>query len=199
MKDFVKDLLHNQVAISLALFTREIWLNPRAMGAACPSAPALASSMASWVPLNQEGIVLELGGGTGAVTDALLKHGVPPWKLVVVERSPNLARHLDRKFPQLQVIQGDAAVLVELLGAHDCAHTVNSIVSSLPLRSLPPAVTCAISNQFQTLLKPGGLLLQYTYDLRGIHNDFLVGFRQVSRKIVWRNLPPARIEVLERI
>ena len=65
-------------AASLALFTREIWANPRAMGAACPSAPSLASHMASHVPLDRDGLVVELGGGTGAVTAALLKHGVPP-------------------------------------------------------------------------------------------------------------------------
>ena len=39
----VKVLMQNPGAASLALFTREIWANPRAMGAACPSAPALAS------------------------------------------------------------------------------------------------------------------------------------------------------------
>mgnify|MGYP000943509563 FL=1 len=131
MKRFVKVLLQNPGAASLALFTREIWANPRAMGAACPSTPSLASGMASWVPLDQEGWVVELGGGTGAVTTALLKHGVPPWKLVVVERSPTLASHLRQRFPQLRVIQGDAAQLTQLLG-HDRTHGISSIVSSLP-------------------------------------------------------------------
>jgi len=36
MKRFVKVLLESPgAAASLALFTREIWANPRAMGAAC--------------------------------------------------------------------------------------------------------------------------------------------------------------------
>jgi hypothetical protein len=58
MKRLVKGLLQNPGAASLALFTREIWANPRAMGAACPSTPALASSMASRVPLDREGLVV---------------------------------------------------------------------------------------------------------------------------------------------
>lgn len=197
MKRFVKVLLQNPGAASLALFTREIWANPRAMGAACPSTPSLASYMASRVPLDRNGMVVELGGGTGAVTAALLRHGVPPWKLVVVERSPTLANHLRQRFPQLRIMQGDAAQLAQLLG-HDRSRGIGSIVSSLPLRSLHPATTRAIGHQFETLLEPGGLLVQFTYDPRGTQLRLLPRFRRLSGKIVWGNLPPARVEVFER-
>jgi phosphatidylethanolamine/phosphatidyl-N-methylethanolamine N-methyltransferase len=185
------------VAASWALFTREIWANPRAMGAACPSAPALASRMAAWVPLDRQGLVVELGGGTGPVTAALLKCGIPACKLVVIERSPTLAHHLRQRFPQLRIIQGDAAHLEHLLG-RDRSCDVGSIVSSLPLRSLRPEVTRAIGGQFEALLGPGGLLIQYTYDLRGTPPSLLPCFRRVSGRTVWGNVPPARIEVFER-
>lgn len=197
MKRIVKVLLQNPGAASLALFTREIWANPRAMGAACPSTPTLASCMASRVPTDRDGLVVELGGGTGAVTAALLKRGVPPWKLVVVERSPTLAHHLRQRFPQLRIIQGDAAQLAQLL-SQERSKKVGSIVSSLPLRSLHPATTRAIGHQFETLLDPGGLLVQYTYDLRGTRARLLPRFHRLSSKIVWSNLPPARVEVFER-
>lgn len=197
MKRLVKVLLQNPGAASLALFARELLANPRAMGAACPSMPALAGCMASRVPLNREGWVVELGGGTGAVTAALLRHGVPPWKLVVIERSPTLAHHLRQRFPQLRIVQGDAAHLAQLLD-HDRARNIGSIVSSLPLRSLQPAVTRAISHQFETLLEPGGLLVQFTYDLRGTRRRLLPCFQRKSSKIVWSNLPPARVETFER-
>jgi phospholipid N-methyltransferase len=197
MKRLVKVLLQNPGAASLALFTREIWANPRAMGAACPSAPALASSMAVRVPLERDGLVVELGGGTGAVTAALLERGVPAWKLVVVERSPKLAHHLRQRFGHLRVIQGDAAQLGPLLG-HPRPR-LSSIVSSLPLRSLHPATTRAVAQQFETLLETGDLLVQFTYDLRGTPARLLPGFRRLSSKIVWSNLPPARVEVFERI
>ena len=197
MKRLVKVLLQNPGAASLALFTREIWANPRAMGAACPSAPALASSMAVRVPLERDGLVVELGGGTGAVTAALLERGVPAWKLVVVERSPKLAHHLRQRFKHLRVIQGDAAQLGHLLGHPQ--PRLNTIVSSLPLRSLHPAITRAVAHQFETLLEPSDLLVQFTYDLRGTPARLLPGFRRLSSKIVWSNLPPARVEVFERI
>ncbi|MCC7220574.1 MAG: methyltransferase domain-containing protein [Candidatus Contendobacter sp.] len=198
MKRIVKVLLQNPGTASLALFARELLANPRAMGAACPSMPALVSCMASCVPLNRDGLVVELGGGTGAVTAALLRHGVPPWKLIVVERSPTLAHHLRQRFPHLRIVQGDAAHLAQLLD-QDRARGVGSIVSSLPLRSLQPAVTRAISQQFETLLEPGGLLVQFTYDLRGARRRLLPHFRRLSSKIIWRNLPPARVETFERV
>ncbi len=200
MKRFMKVLLESPgAAASLALFTKEIWANPRAMGAACPSTPALASRMAARVPVDREGLVVELGGGTGAVTAALLKRGIPPWKLVVIERSPTLAHHLRQRFPQLRIIQGDAAQLGQLLQQHhDRPCRVGSIVSSLPLRSLHPALTRAISQQFEALLEPGGLLIQYTYDLRGTQPRLLPHFRRLPSRIVWGNLPPARLEVFER-
>lgn len=198
MKQLVKVLLESpSAAASLALFTKEIWANPRAMGAACPSTPALASRMAAHVPLDQPGLVIELGGGTGAVTAALLKHGVPTRNLVVVERSPTLAHHLRQRFPRLRVIQGDAVQLEHLLG-QDRSQGVASIVSSLPLRSLHPTVTRAISHQFETLLATNGLLIQYTYDLRGTRQRLLPNFRKLSSRIVWGNLPPARVEVFQR-
>ncbi|MDS4041550.1 MAG: methyltransferase domain-containing protein [Candidatus Competibacter sp.] len=197
MKRFVKVLLQNPGASSLALFTREIWANPRAMGAAFPSTPALACHMASQVPLDRDGWVVELGGGTGAVTTALLERGVPPWKLVVVERSPTLANHLRQRFPQLRIVQGDAAQLAHLLG-HDRSRGVGSIVSSLPLRSLHPATTRAIAHQFETLLPSGGLLIQFTYDPRGTRTRLLPRFRRLSSRLVWGNLPPARVDVFER-
>lgn len=198
MKQFVKSLLHApDGAASLALFAREIIANPRAMGAACPSAPLLAACMASRVPVDSDGLVVEVGGGTGAVTAALLKRGVPAWKLVVIERSTQLAHHLRQRFPQLRVLQGDAAQLSQLLG-HDRHKKISCIVSSLPLRSLHPTTTRAINDQFETLLEAGGLLVQFTYDLRGTGVRLLPGFRRLSSKIVWGNLPPARVEVFER-
>ncbi len=197
MKEIIiKALLQNPGAAALALFAREILVNPRAMGAACPSAPLLTSTMAARVPLDGDGVVVELGGGTGAVTTALLKQGVPAWKLIVVERSPTLVRHLRQRFPQLRILQGDAAQLRQLLG--DDARRIDSIVSSLPLRSLHPATTRAIGHQFETLLEPGGLLIQYTYDLWGTRPRALSRFRRLFSRIVWSNLPPARVEVFER-
>ena len=61
------------------------WLgNPLKTGAIVPSSTELANEMASFVPLGTDLPVLEIGPGTGVVTQALLDHGVKPEKLVAM-------------------------------------------------------------------------------------------------------------------
>jgi phospholipid N-methyltransferase len=174
------------------IFAREILRNPRAIGAALPSSPRLAKAMAAEVPLDAPGLVVELGAGTGIVTEALLRRGLPPDKLVVVELSPGLAAHLRRRFPHLRIIEGDAAHLHTLLGAD--FHNISTVVSSLPLRSLPGNVVYRIVRQFERGLRNGGTLVQFTYDPRGAHR-MIEHFRQVSSRTVWQNVPPAKVLV----
>ncbi len=181
---------------SLILFAREILNNPREIGAACPSSPILARAMANALPTHLNGVVIELGAGTGTITAALLARGIPPEKLLVLERSTNLVKHLREKFPQLQVIEGDAAQLGNYLEKDT---KVAAIVSGLPLRSLPAPIVKGIVNQINHLLHHDGILIQFTYDLRGEwfeqqHKQF----RRAQSTIIWRNLPPARVDMFRK-
>ena len=58
------------------------------------------------------GPVVELGPGTGPVTQALLQRGLAPERLILVEYDPAFCRLLERRFPGVRVIQGDAYDLV---------------------------------------------------------------------------------------
>lgn len=180
---------------SLVLFVREVIDNPGAMGAICPSFPALTQQIAAQIPVEGEGLILELGGGTGTVTAALLKKGIAPERLVVIERSEKLARHLARRFPSIRIIQGDAAHLAELLGEE--THKVSAIVSSLPLRSLPEGTVKAIALQLEQVLVPGTLFVQYTYRHQAPSISLTRQWINVYSDIIWTNLPPARLDVFQ--
>jgi phospholipid N-methyltransferase len=165
------------------------------MGAAVPSSAKLARAMAAQIPLMQDGLVVEIGAGTGVVTAALLQRGIAPENLIVVERAPALVTHLRQHFPRLRVIEGDAGHLKVLLGAD--FHRVKAIVSGLPLRSLPRPVVESIIRQYDKILENGGLLIQFTYDL--LNRAKSIGmekhFVRVATIIIWKNIPPARVEV----
>ncbi len=176
------------------LFARELFHQPSAIGAIWPSSSRLATRMAARVPRHRDGLVVELGAGTGAVTQALLKDGIAPRRLVVIERSARFVRYLRLRFPGVRVLQGDAAHLTDLLPP---GQPIDAIVSSLPLRSLPPKVAAAIVAQWWTLLPVGGTVIQYTYDLRARGLASLPGFLERASDIVWANLPPARVMALE--
>lgn len=193
--------LHQFSQSPLAIFTRELLTNPRAVGAACPSSVQLARAMARHVDPDTQGLVLELGAGTGRVTEALLARGIAPERLIVVERSEKLVHHLHKRFPQLRVIEGDACQLKKLLGK-DFQH-ISHVVSSLPLRSLPRPVVHGITAQLDRLLLQDAVLIQFTYDLSGkglvrLGNTPAKRFIRVSSQIIWQNLPPARVDVFRQ-
>ena len=176
---------------SLILFGLEIIDSPRSMGAICPSSPLLARRMASLVK-SGDGKVVELGGGTGTVTAALLDRGIDPKQLIVVEQSAKLSALLRRRFPEVTVINGDAARLKELLGPD--SGKVAAIVSSLPLRSLAPQTVRNILGQLEQVLRTDGLFLQYTYSHRDLRSRLSSRFISIHSCTVWGNLPPARID-----
>jgi phospholipid N-methyltransferase len=174
-----------------ALFVREWVGRPTSVGALCPSSPLLARRIANAVP-SGEGLVVELGGGTGAVTQALVERGIAPARLVVVERAPAFVRHLRTRFPDVSIIHGDATRLDQLLPSDA---RIDAIVSCLPLRSLPRRDTTAIIEQCHRALSENGVMIQFTYDLRRPHRHPLIhpGLVAGESHIVWANMPPARI------
>lgn len=189
-----------------SLFLRELVAQPGAVGALCASSPRLAARMAAQVELTGEGLVVELGGGTGVITAALLARGVPPERLVVVEQSAALATHLRRRFPGVAVIAGDAANLQQWhaegqlpAGADGAARPIDTIVSGLPLLSIPLPVRQRILCAGAAALSPRGRLLQFTYALRGASPWQDAGLVRVHSERVLANLPPARIDVMARV
>ena len=187
-----------------SLFLRELVTQPAAVGAICASSPRLAERMAAWVDPAAPGVVVELGGGTGVITAALLARGVAPARLVVIEQSAALAAHLRRRFPHIHVVHGDAAELNRLVasadwpcrGADGAALPVQCIVSGLPLLSIPLPVRQRILQAGAQALAPGGRLLQFTYAMRGPSLWQATGLVGQGRERVLANLPPARIDVL---
>ena len=101
------------------LFLQEWFANPQRMGSVVPSSRQLATAMAHWLPSDPESYVLELGPGTGAVTQALLTRGLREERLVAIERNPKMAHLLRRRFPRAHIINGDAWHLDVLLRQHD--------------------------------------------------------------------------------
>lgn len=178
-----------------AVFARALLRNPRAVGACCPSSARLAHAVAAAVDPSAEGLVVELGGGTGAITAALLERGVPPERLVVLERDPSLARHLKQRFGALRVIFGDASELASLLAGLDGAAPVATIVSSLPMISLSKDEGRVIGAQICAVLDHGAALVQYTYQMGLPHDRLPRCLELVYSDRVWFNLPPARVEV----
>ena len=181
------------------LFLREWFVNPQRTGAVAPSSPQLAAAMARWIPDNPESFVLELGPGTGAVTEALLKHGLREDRLVAIERNPKLAHLLRERFPSAHIITGDAWQLDNLLRRRSKPITsVGAVISSLPLLNFPEEQAEALAQKIRAILEPQGTWVQYSYQIGKPRSRGSSSFQLLASKIVWLNLPPARVSVFQK-
>jgi phospholipid N-methyltransferase len=167
------------------------------MGTLFPSSPALADEMAGALSpgLLKSGIFVELGAGTGPVTEGLLRRGVPPERMVVVEKSPVLAECLSKRFPSINVICCGAEEMRNHINRNE---KITAIISSLPFRSLPFDVGSAIMAEIDAALSPGGLFVQFTYALVGKMLHVPPTFKKVRSHFVLYNLPPAKVEVFRK-
>src|SRR3989337_2568686 len=76
------------------------WLqNPLKVGAVSPSGRALARAIAGEGDPHIPGPVVDLGRGTGPVTEALVDRGIAPERLVLVENNLEFCRLLRRRYP----------------------------------------------------------------------------------------------------
>jgi len=182
----------------LWVFLKEIVMHPARTGAFFPSSRTLAHRMAKQVPLplKDGGIVVELGAGTGVVTQALIDCGIPRSAIITIERSENLVQHLQKRFPDLKVIHGDAAHLTDLLGKQ--ADQIVAVISCLPLRSLPKEMVKIIGQQLESLLRPDVPLIQFTYSIFSSQKYLPPHLRLTRSQRIWKNFPPARVEVYQQ-
>jgi len=201
-RNSVLSLLRRQKNITFALvrcagpllFLRELLSNPAATGAPWPSSRQLGAKMAAGIPKGGSGLIVELGAGTGVVTQALLDHGVKPHRLLVIERSPALFEYLRECFPELRVVLADAADCRDLIPA---GTRIDALVSSIPLRSLPFEESEAIVEHWCKLAPRGTRLVQFTYALRGPLRHLSSRFVAYDTAIAWLNFPPARVVSFE--
>ena len=100
------------------------WLKaPHRIGAV--GSRGLARAMARQIDLNAGEPVIELGGGTGSITRALLEARLDPTRLIVVEHDRRLHALLQARFPGLRALLAPLGIT-----------RASAVVSSLPLLAL---------------------------------------------------------------
>ena len=174
------------------------WIEkPLSIGAVTPSSRVLARAMAAYVDPNTKGPVIELGPGTGPVTEALVAQGIDPARLILVEFDPTFCRLLRQRYPAATVVQGDAYSLRRVLGSH-LAEPAAAVVSGLPLFTKPVKTRLKLVYEAFALMAPGAPFVQFTYATVGPIAKALDRVRSEASERIWMNIPPARIWVYRR-
>jgi len=171
------------------------WIEkPISTGAVMPSSRVLARAMARYVDPQSNGPVIELGPGTGPVTQALVRQGIDPARLVLVEFNPDFCRLLRARYPAATVVQGDAYRLRRLLDGY-VDEPAAAVVSGLPLVTKPLRTRLRLISDAMTLLAAGAPFVQFTYAMVPPIPKGLSGVRAEASELIWMNLPPARVWV----
>jgi len=174
--------------------------HPQQVCSIFPSSPGVGRAMARAIAGRPGEAVVELGGGTGPVTRALIESGIDARDLTSVELDPELAGHLRALFPDVEVLNKPAQKLAAMWreGGRD---RVGAVVSTLPLRIFDADTVDAVLDSAFAILAPGGCFVQFTYRFASpVARATVERLGLVARRaeVVWLNLPPAAIWVYSR-
>jgi phosphatidylethanolamine/phosphatidyl-N-methylethanolamine N-methyltransferase len=189
--------------MSFRLFAEQALADFSSTAAVAPSSPQLVSAMLEPLPMARARVVVELGPGTGAMTEVLLKELPPQATLLVFETNRRFIEYLQKKLPDPRLILINAPA--ESLGPEIRRRgfdRVDAVVSSLGLGFMSAQQHHKLFSEILPFLHEKSVLTQYQYliglnfskgRLSHLNLPKLLGryFRSVRSKIVWRNLPPA--------
>lgn len=166
--------------------------SPIKMGAVAPSSANYCRTMVEAATTHLDGPILELGPGLGVVTRTLVNHGVDPARLTSIEYDSEFASTLKRRFPDVNVIQGDGFDLDKTLGDGG-ATKFAAILFAIPIVGFPQQKRQDIFRRYFSRLMPGGNLTQLSYLWKPPVQAVPGVFDVSSSPIVWDNIPPARV------
>jgi phospholipid N-methyltransferase len=184
-------------------FLTEIFHHPHQIGAIAPSGRHLAALAAGLIPTHLDPqVVVELGPGSGVITDALHARLPAGSTLLAVEVNTAMVTHLRRTRPWLRVIHGDAADL-PALAEEAGVEAADLIISALPWTLLDAEKQSDILSAVAAALAPHGtfatvvtLPVRPLPRIRRLRRYLAQTFDSVTRThTVWRNTPPASLYV----
>jgi phospholipid N-methyltransferase len=176
----------------LILLLRKFVSNAKTVATIAPSSRALSRAILRGIDWSKTNSVVELGAGTGPITKQLVAVAPPAVRLVVNEFLPDFCVALRQKFPGLDVVEGDARRLAEMLAERGITK-VDYILSGLPLTHFSSADRDAVIDQAGMVLGPNGEFRQLTtapWLYRRLYRRY---FREVRFRLVMWNLPPGGV------
>jgi len=175
----------NQVITDRIVFLQQFLKRPQQVGSITPSSRFLERRIVKLADIASARVVVELGGGTGGTTRALLRALSPTSTLLTIEINPQFCELLGRiDDKRLAVHHGAAHDLKSALAAKGQAGA-DAVISGIPFSTMPREAGLRVISAIWTALRPGGRFVAY----------------QVSNKVAELATPtmgptPAQFEIL---
>lgn len=178
-------------------FAKGVVSQPKTVGAIVPTSQRMAEIMANVINPDSGLPVIELGPGTGVITNAILDKGIAQEDLYSIEYAEEFLPGLKKRFPKVNFIHGDAfnlSHLVENLGIEKC----DCIISALPLLNFPVTQRIRLVNAALGFVEVGRPFVQFSYGPRPPVPERLRHFSVEHIDTVIRNIPPAKVWAYRR-
>jgi phospholipid N-methyltransferase len=157
--------------------------HPARIGSIAPSSRFLARLMARELKPGMH--ILELGPGEGAITRRILEKIGAAEKLTLLERDPELADICAKKFPDCELLRGDAADILERE-----TRTFDAILSGIPFAVMHEEKRQRVFTLIRDHLEPNGSFIMFQYSRHTLH-ELKDIFPRVEVNFTFKNLPPA--------
>ena len=180
--------------MSALKFILQYITKPRTVGAILPSSKYLAKKMIAQVDFDKASCIVEYGPGTGVFTDEILGRRKPDTRLILLERNPEFADQLTKKYENTKnviVINDTAEQIGKYLNMYSIPKA-DAIISGLPFASLPKETSENILKETKKHLCDGGKFITFQYTLlrKGF---FAKHFCEITITHEIRNIPPAYV------
>ena len=174
------------------LFFQRWMANPLSMGSVTPSSPALCKLIRQNLVCGPDQVIVEFGGGTGAITRALLESGIPGDRIYSFEIDDHLARFLRGHYPDVNVVHDDCRKAADILGPA-LVGKVGTVVIGIPMLNLPMRAQKEVVDACFRILPEGGRFVLYTYGLVSPLNQRALGVKGKRLGFTPLNVPPASV------
>lgn len=178
-------------------FMRGMIEGPKQVGAILPTSNTTARIMASVIDPGSNLPVLELGPGTGAITKAILNR-VAPEQLYSVEYSTAFYQHLKEAFPRVNLFNGDAYDLDEVLGDSK-PEQFDCVISAIPLLNFPMHQRVALIEDLLSRIPKGRPVVQISYGPVSPVAAKPESYHIKRLDFVVRNIPPAQLWTYSKV
>ena len=159
--------------------------NIRTTGAVYESSRFVSRRITHEININKPQIVIELGGGTGNITESILLKLHPDSVFYCFEIEPQFYAHLETiKDHRFHLIKGSAADVSQ----HFDGLSVDVIISGLPLSLFENSDRNQLLNDCYDVLKMGGVFRQFLYSPRKNYFESIFDKMETHFAV---NLPPA--------
>ncbi len=202
--------------LNLYTFWRNTVKNFSVTGAIAPSSNSLAKTITGLLSLKKKPArILEVGAGTGVVTEKILTLLGPEDHLDICEISPHFIRFLQKRFQEEKIFK-NAPCPVNLFPCDVQKIPVDKpydyIISSLPFNVFDPHTVQKILDHYLQIVNPSGWISYFEYiGIRPVKAFFsnsrekqriqavervvkqFINQNEIFHNHVWLNLPPAYV------